>query len=390
MRNLECRGGAGPTRRDFLRAGSLAVGLSFSEWAVPTLRAERRGRADACIQLFLTGGPSQLDTWDPKPDAPSEIRGPFRPIRTRVPCLYFSEHFPRMAERAERFAVLRSVFHEEAPIHETGQQLVQTGALCRSEVEWPHVGAVLSHLRPAGDVPAWVVVPGPLGDTGVRISHGQGAGFLGAGHEACPDPEVEVRFRRAVDLRAEPERARDRYGRHAFGRNCLRARRLVEAGVGLVTINMFDTVFGKVTWDCHANGGDLSTTLDDYAATLCPMLDQAYTALLDDLHALGRLDRTLVVAAGEFGRTPKVNANCGRDHWPGVWSVLLAGGGVRGGQVIGRSDRHGAEPIDRPIHASQIAETMFHALGIEPAPCFAEVDGQRMPLVASEPVLDVF
>jgi uncharacterized protein (DUF1501 family) len=153
---------------------------------------------------------------------------------------------------------------------------------------------------------------------------------------------------------------------------------------------MFDTVFNKITWDCHANGGDLNTTLADYQGTLCPMFDAAYSTLLDDLEQAGLLDSTLVVGMGEFGRTPKRNARGGRDHWAGVWSVLMAGGGVRGGQVIGASDRHGQEPRDRPIHASQIAATVYHALGIDSNMPIRTPDGRRIPLVDAEPVTEVF
>src|SRR5262249_5585769 len=149
--------------------------------------------------------------------------------------------------------------------------------------------------------------------------------------EKAFSPLFTASAKRAFDLAAEPDNIRSRYGWNTFGQSCLLARRLVEHGVRLVTVNMFDTVFGQVTWDCHANGGDLSSTLEDYKETLCPMLDAAYTALLDDLETTGLLAGTLVVAMGEFGRTPRLNNRGGRDHWPGVWSILMAGGGIRGG-----------------------------------------------------------
>src|SRR5207244_2434904 len=171
--------------------------------------------------------------------------------------------------------------------------------------------------------------------------------------------------RRAFDLAAEQDAMRDRYGRNTFGQSCLLARRLVEHGVRLVTVNMFDTVFNAITWDCHADGGSLAVTLDDYKETLCPMFDVAYTALLDDLRQRGLLENTLVVAMGEFGRTPELNARGGRDHWPGVWSVLFAGGGVRGGQVVGASDRTGSEPRDRPVTPAEIAATVYKGMGID-------------------------
>jgi uncharacterized protein (DUF1501 family) len=451
MLGLECNPGVrscdGLTRRDFLRAGSLAVGLGLTELAHLQQLGAAPKTDKACIQLFLVGGPGHLDTWDLKPEAPAEIRGPFRPIRTNVPGIAICEHFPRMARLADRFAIVRSLYHREAPIHETGQQLLQTGRLHQGGIEWPHYGAVVGKLGPSDcEVPPWVVAPAPIGNTGVSVSHGQSAGFLGSRHEPLflpPDGDgfavgdrsaahgldparltrrsalVEAvdaaqsaaegcaaddsparqaalgeltspRAKRAFDLAAEPDAVRDRYGWNTFGQSCLLARRLVQHGVRLVTVNMFDTVFGQVTWDCHANGGDLSTTLDDYRETLCPMLDAAYTALLEDLTDLGLLESTLVLAMGEFGRTPKLNGRNGRDHWPGVWSGLLAGGGVRGGQVLGASDRHGEEPKERPVHAAEIAATVYHALGIDPRTRLLGADGRSLPLLDAEPVRELF
>jgi uncharacterized protein (DUF1501 family) len=367
------------TRRDFLRAGALsagAVGLSLAD--LGQLQAAPNSRKDVnCILLFLVGGPSHLDTWDLKPNAPSEVRGPFRPIQTNVPGVHIGEHFPLMAKMADRYAIVRSVHHREAPIHETGQQLMQTGRLSRGGVEYPHYGAVLSRLR--GATP--LVMPSPIGNTGVSISHGQGAGYLGEEHE----PAII-----AGDPTDEPDLLRERYGRNTFGRSCLRARRLAELGVRLVTVNMFDTVFDTLSWDCHADGGSLATTLDDYRDTLCPMFDQAYTALLDDLAQRGMLDTTLVLAMGEFGRTPHLNPRGGRDHWPGCWSVLFAGGGIRGGQVVGSSDATGAEPKDRPVTPAEVAATVYHALGLDPAACLPGPDGRPLPLADARPVAELF
>jgi uncharacterized protein (DUF1501 family) len=440
----------GLTRRDFLRVGSLAAGLGLAELA-GLQRSGAAGRSDdrACIQLFLVGGPSQLDTWDPKPVAPDGIRGPFRAIPTNVPGISICEPFPLMAQMADRYAIVRSVHHEEAPIHETGHQLLQTGGLSPQGQERPHFGSVLGKLRPGNEVlPNWVVTPGPITSTGVNISHGQSAGFLGRRYEpfhADVDPvtqDVSLRgtapdhdlnpglaarpralvdavdaadrllerdaqlaesdrgralaqltspaVKRAFDLSAEPESIRDRYGRNQFGQSCLLARRLVQHGVRLVTVNMFDTVFGQITWDCHANGGDLSSTLEDYRDILGPMFDRAYTALLDDLLADGLLDSTLVAAMGEFGRTPRLNNRGGRDHWPSVWSVILAGGGVRGGQIVGSSDRHGEEPRDRPVHAAEIAATVYHSLGIDPTAEVPGADGRPTRLLRARPVLELF
>jgi uncharacterized protein (DUF1501 family) len=375
----------GLTRRDFLRAGALsagAIGLSLAD-LTQLEAAPNRSRDINCILLFLVGGPSQLDTWDLKPNASSEVRGPFRPIRTNVPGVHICEHFPLMAARADRYAIVRSVHHPEAPIHETGHQLMQTGRLCRSGVEHPHFGAVLSRLCGA----RWSVVNGPIGNTGVSISHGQGAGYLGEKYQPrvlCGNSSV------ILDALNEGDQWRDRYGRTTFGQSSLLARRFVEGGVRLVTVNMFDTVFDNLTWDCHADGGSLATTLDDYRDTLCPMFDRAYTALLDDLAQRGLLDTTLVVAMGEFGRTPHLNPRGGRDHWPSCWSILFAGAGVKGGQVIGSSDATGGEPKDRPVSPAEIAATVYQALGIDPATCLPGPDGRPLPLAEAAPVAELF
>ncbi|HXG13314.1 MAG TPA: DUF1501 domain-containing protein [Gemmataceae bacterium] len=443
----------GLTRRDFLRVGALsagAVGLSLADLA--RLDAADRSGEINCILLFLVGGPSHLDTWDPKPDAPANVRGPFRPIKTNVPGVEICEHFPFMARMADRYAIVRSVHHTAAPIHETGHQLMQTGRLFRGGQEHPHYGAALSYLRGArpGGLPPFVVLPGPIGSTGVSVSHGQSAGYLGPRHEpfflagdpsaaglppwnlpvpggldparprtrnelltaiddahrafdlladrrvrdrACEQAFGQVfaeRAKKAFDLTAEPDDLRSRYGRTTFGQSCLLARRLVEHGVRLVTVNMFDTVFNEITWDCHADGGCLAASLDDYRDVLCPMFDQAYTALLLDLEQRGLLANTLVVALGEFGRTPQLNPRGGRDHWPGCWSILFAGAGVRGGQVVGASDKIGAEPHDRPVTPAEVAATVYHGLGIDPRTPLPGPEGRTLPLAEAEPVHELF
>jgi hypothetical protein len=196
--------------------------------------------------------------------------------------------------------------------------------------------------------------------------------------------------RQAFDLGGEGGELRERYGKNTFGQSCLLARRLVERGVRLVTVNMSDGVSDRVTWDCHADGGSLATTLNDYRDYLCPMFDKAYTALLDDLAQRGLLDSTLVLATGEFGRTPQLNARGGRDHWPGVWSVLCAGAGVRGGQVVGASDKYGGEPRERPVTPAEVAATVYRALGVDTATILPGPDGRRIPLVEGGPVEELF
>ena len=374
------------TRRDFLRVGGVglgAMGLAMSE---VDARAQVDSSSDrSVILLLLTGGPSQLDTFDPKPDAPAEVRSPFRSIATRCPGVRLCEHLPRMAARMDRLALVRSVYHESAPIHETGYQLLQTGRLSRAGEEHPHFGSVVARLEGARNgAPPFVVLPGPIASTGVDISHGQSAGWLGAAYDPFlqaadpPSPGLGT-------MTAEAEKASLEFGRTPFGQSCLLARRLVESGVQMITVNMFDTVFNRVTWDCHGAGP--FSTLNDYAAELMPTFDQAFTALIDDLERRGRLETTLVVAAGEFGRAPRFNASGGRDHWPGVWSVVLAGGGVRGGQVVGASDAHAAAPADRPVTPRDLLATIYHSLGIEPRQSLSGPDGESYPLVEDGEVI---
>jgi uncharacterized protein (DUF1501 family) len=389
MSHFQSAGPVGLSRRDFLRVASAGV-VSLTLAELERLPAVERSAGRSCILLLLVGGPSHIDTWDPKPDAPDEVRGPFRPIQTCLAGLYLSECFPLMAQRAKHFAIIRSLHHEEAPIHETGQQLLQTGRLCRPGQEQPHYGAVLSRLlgrRPEG-LPPFVIVPGPIGNTGVPVSHGQTAGGLGRHYGPTfvrlDGPPVG----RAGDLDAESDAVRQRYGPSDFGRACLLARRLIERGVRLVTVNMFDTVFGRVTWDCHADGGLLHSTLYDYREMLCPMFDQAYSTLLDDLQQRGLLDSTLVVATGEFGRTPRLNGRGGRDHWPSAWSALLAGGGVQGGRVIGATDRFGSEPRDRPVSPAELAASIYYALGLDPR--MPMPGDQSLPLADAAPVGELF
>lgn len=328
------------TRRKFLQAGSAASVAACTAVAGPIVRAQ----AKSCIVLFLVGGPSQLETWDPKPDAPAEVRGPFRSISTSVTGIRIGEHLPRLASLAHRYAIVRTVHHAAAPVHEAGMQLLQTGRLSRPDREFPHFGASLA---------PFVILPFAIGDTGINVNHGQSAG------------NVTVQPT-STHLLCQADR--ERYGKTAFGDACARSVQLIEQGTRCVVVNMFDTVYDRITWDCHAERQGLTSTLDDYRRTLCPTLDRAFSALLDDLHQRGMLDETLVVAMGEMGRTPLVNANGGRDHWTNCWSIVLAGGGVRGGRVIGGSDRSGSEPVRQPVRCEQIAASIQFALGSDPPP----------------------
>jgi Protein of unknown function (DUF1501) len=307
------------SRRGFLQAGSLAL-AGVSQWPAPNLsRAAPKATADAAIQIVLSGGPSQLDTWDPKPAAPSTIRGPFRPIRTTVPGMQISELFPETARHANQIALVRSLSHDAPPVHEIGMEIIEAES------------SIIPY-RQAASLPSDAIIPKPC--------------FFDSAWK-------------------NNEAALDRYGRTEFGRNCWEAVRLVHTGARFVKIQMFPfPLYDTLTWDCHANEAGLPTTLNDYRSTVCPMFDRAFGALLDDLASSDLLQKTLVVCSGEFGRSPKLNPRGGRDHWTGVFSAIFAGGGVRGGQAIGSSDRDGAEPRDLPLAADQIPATILHTLGI--------------------------
>jgi uncharacterized protein (DUF1501 family) len=395
------------TRRDFLQAGALApLGLGLSG-LVSKAQGATNKRDVNCILLFLVGGPSQLDTWDMKPDAPEGIRGPFRPIATNVPGIQISEIFPRLATMMDRVALVRGVHHEAAPVHDTGHQLLQTGRLFSGGIEHPHIGCVLSKLKgPNGDLPPHVLLPRPIGPTGGSMPHGQTAGYLGKAFDpfvfnADPSsgdygvldrlPRGSTRAsREAFNLNAEPDALRDRYGLNPFGQNCLMARRLVERGVRFVTVNMYETVFNEVTWDIH--GSAPFSSMECYKTEVGPTFDNAYTALLDDLRHRGLLDSTMVLAFGEFGRTPKINQAGGRDHHPGCWTVLFAGGAIQGGQVVGSSDENAAAPRDRPVSAAEIAATVYQGLGLSLDTELQGPDGQPLRLVDAgvKPVHELF
>lgn len=404
------------SRRDFLRMGGLSVlGLSVAEQRA---RAEASGKGlRRCIFILMTGGPSHIETFDPKPGAPAEIRGPFKPIATATPGVQFCETLPLLAQRSEKFTLLRSLSHDATPIHETGQQLLQAGRLAYGNVLPPSLGSIVSRLLGSrNDLPAYAVLPRPLGDTGVAIWQGQRAGDLGAEFEpwnvmgddfgfrnadfgltteagASADQLVAVgdplRMATAANWMSEPDQIRRSYGDSEFGRSCLSARRLVEQGVRFVTVNMFDSLVGRVTWDCHANSNWAPATLLDYRNSLCPDFDRVTSTLLDDLEQRGLLEETLVVAAGEFGRSPRINAQGGRDHWPGVWSALLAGGGIAGGQVLGASDAHGMYPSERPVSPAELAATILHTQGVDLSTRLALPQGKEIALADADPIGEI-
>lgn len=328
------------TRRGLLRygAGAMAALAGTTAFAHPAPSSKLN-----CIFINLVGGPSHLDTWDPKPQAPSEYRGPFKAISTNVPGIQVSELFPRMAKMMDQLTLIRSVYHDAAPIHETGLQLIQQGRLTPD-------AAIVQHPLARNN---GLLLPGCIENTGVQLSHGQ------EGLRSLNQPYSSL-------LSRESDKIREQYGHHEFGQSCLQARQAIEAGERFVAINMFRTVYDSLSWDCHADGYSLNVNLNDYRDKLAPMFDATFTALIRDLQDRGLLDSTLIIATGEFGRSPRINLRGGRDHWTSAWTALMAGGGLRGGQVIGSTDRLGMEPSSRPVHASAIANTMLYAMGMRP------------------------
>jgi len=425
-----------------LQVGALgAIGLGLPEY----LAAAERGQVDpgkdkrSCIMIFNLGAPSQLDTFDMKPQAPAEVRGPFRPIATRGD-FQLSEILPKHAEVADKFSIVRSCYHTAAAVHDAGWQMLQTGRQFTGGVNFPHAGAVVQYMRGRrSDLPAHVVLPETMGRGGGNLPNGQAGGFLGKAYDPFalmadpsePNFEVpdllppsslsEVRIdrrrrmraaveakmshlettesakmldqnfaaayrlmnspqaREAFDLDREPESVRTRYGMNRFGQCCLLARRLIEAGVRFVTINTFLTVFNEVTWDIH--GSKPFTTIEGMKNIVAPMYDQAYAALLSDLDERGLLEDTMVCGLAEFGRTPKVNPAGGRDHWPQCFSCTFAGGGVQGGRAIGASDPIGGVPADRPTEPGEIIATIFKSLGLDLHAELPGPAGRPFPLV---------
>src|SRR5947209_6540070 len=376
----------------------------------------------AVILIFNLGAPSQLDTWDMKPNAPSEIRGPFKPIKTASPEIQISEIFPLHAKLADKFSLVRSCYHTAAAVHDTGHQMMQTGRLFTAGINTPHVGCAMSYLKGArNELPPNIILPEVMGPTGGNMPHGQDAGFLGKAYDPFvlqadpskkdfkvpdllpPDYIGEARTQRrkklreivdgtvkefegnenaqlmdsnfanafklmtsskareAFDLTKEPQAVRDRYGMTRFGQCCLLSRRLIEAGVRFVTVNTFLTVFNEITWDIH--GSSPFTSIQGMKEIVAPMYDQGYSALIEDLSERGMLENTMVCNLAEFGRTPRINPAGGRDHWPQCWTIYFAGGGVKGGRVVGKSDEIGAYPVERPVKPAEVVATIFYALG---------------------------
>jgi uncharacterized protein (DUF1501 family) len=444
----------GITRRDFLQAGTLgSIGLSLGGLAaLKAMGAVKEGNDEkSVIMIFNLGAPSQLDTFDMKPDAPAEIRGPFKPIKTASPDIQISEILPMHAKLADKFSLVRSCYHTAAAVHDTGHQMMQTGRLFSGGINTPHAGCALEFLQGRrNELPANIILPEPMGPTGGNLPHGQDAGFLGKAYDPfalmadpskkefkVPDlrPPSEIgearlerrrelravvddavknfessasaslmdtnfasayrlmtsaRARDAFDLGKEPEKTRERYGMTRFGQCCLLARRLVENGVRFVTINTFITVFDEITWDIH--GSKPFTSISGMKEIVAPMYDRGYSALIEDLHDRGMLDKTLVCNLSEFGRTPKINPAGGRDHWPNCWTTYFAGGGVKGGRVVGKSDEIGGYPVERPVKPSEVVATIYHSLGLDLETKLPGPQSRPYPLVdyGTQPITELF
>ncbi len=464
----------GISRRRLLQAGGAGLlGLSLPKLlAAEAQSASSERKARSVIFLMLFGGPSQLETFDMKPDAPERIRGPFRPIACRTPELLISEHLPRTADVSNKFCVIRTMTHSFND-HSGGGHYLQTGRRWHVPIgggfsptpkDWPSIGSIVEYVEQqrqglTNTLPAYMVVPNSLGrlqEAGQYPRPGEHAGWLGQRYNPlttqidkksltdnpywrdCSDDELTFQIagmaslegisldrlrsrqslldqfntarrqwdrtgastdfdafrqrafalvtseqtRTALDIRREAAEVRDRYGRHLFGQSCLMARRLVEAGVRFVTVH-YDCVDGY-SWDSHRNS-------DDVKKHLLPTFDQAYAALISDLDDRGLLDETLVVATGEMGRTPKANAQWGRDHWSTLFPSVLAGGGIPGGRVYGKSDKDAAYALENPVTPEDLAATIYHALGIDPELRVQNAENRPTPIVeGGHPLRDLW
>lgn len=451
-------------RRRLLQAGSLGLlGLSLPQ----LLRAgetpsARRSQAKSCIFIYQYGGLSQLDSWDPKPNAPAEMRGPYKPISTAVPGYQVGELMPRLAKLAGRYAVIRSLSHK-VPVHDVANKMLLAGN-SQPPADAPSLGAIVSRQNPATkNVPSHVWLqkfgggaapPDPSYLTGGFLGMANSPLLIGVGHDDNPstpgfkvkaletaegmpistlerrrellsqlsetvDPladsprcRVMSQFqekafqllagpeaRNAFDIDKEPAAIRDRYGRHPLGQNLLMARRLVEAGVRLVSVVGWmglapgEKFMSVETWDMHGNGGvDIFGNGWNGLGYALPRCDEAVATLLEDLEQRGLLDSTLVVLVGEFGRTPTISRGAsaiGRDHWPNCYSGMLAGAGIRGGAVYGESDQRAAYVKNRPVSPEDLGATILHALGI-PSQTRLSPDGFTRPASNGEPVMELF
>jgi hypothetical protein len=416
-------------RRDFLKASGLSLGAaSLSGWlATLAARAGGGARRKSCIVLWMTGGPSHLDTFDLKPDARAEVRGEFRPIATSVPGIQISEHFPRLARLMRHGAILRGMSTPEAD-HQLASYHLHTGYQNRAGgLAFPALGSIASQElgRREFPLPRYAVIgPGPR--------DGTRAGFLGARHQPLfvQDPtrgvenlaasvdaqrfqrqfqllgelersfyqayqapagqahtttlESAARMMRAREVQAfevarEPGATRGRYGRTSFGQGCLLARRLIEVGVPFVEVNMG---LGNDGWDTHVNNFPRTRALS-------AQVDTGMSALIEDLRDRGLLNQTLVVWMGEFGRSPQITTGGGRNHHARAWSTVLIGGGIRGGQVIGRTDQNAATVTERPISVVDFMATVCRILGVDYTRTNLSPDGRPVRIVDNRNVTPI-
>lgn len=438
-----------PSRRDLVRAGALsALGLSLPNLLRADLSRANTRRHKHCIFIYQYGGLSQLDSWDPKPDAPAELRGPYKPIATAVPGFRVGELMPRLARNADKFAVVRSMTHT-VPVHDIANKMLLAGNRLPA-ADAPAFGSVVAKLKPSdARVPGYVWLqkfgggaapPDPTYLTGGALGAAHAPLLIGNSHDdnlATPGYKVQAfagaavppdraggrrallekldtdnplaphrakafdlltgpAAKKAFDIEQEPRKVRERYGLNPLGQNLLLARRLVEAGVRLTSVVAWtgmkpgEKFMSVETWDMHGNAG--VGIFDDGWNGLgfaLPRCDQAVSALLEDLSDRGLLDDTLVVLVGEFGRTPRISKGGtgvnGRDHWPNCYSAMLAGAGVRGGAVYGASDRTAAYVKDDPVSLEDFTATLYTALGIDPATRLSP-DGFTRPASTGEPI----
>ena len=419
----------GVTRRDILHLGFLsAFGLSTTDlFRLQAKATSKTGKELSCILIWLDGGPTHLDTFDPKPNAPVEVRGPFKPISTSVPGIQICEHLPQTAKIMKDVALVRSLTHELGN-HDTGSHYLLTGHRPTPVIKYPSIGSVIAKETGFKEaLPPYIAIPSirSVGKSGYLP--GTFSPFDLGGDPSKPNyqvrdlnppeyvsfdrverrrsmqeqvdqfsrfveesPATETRdsyyeqayrlltskaAKEAFDLRKESPQTRQRYGRRRIGTGCLLARRLVESG------SRFVTVVDR-GWDTHQ---DLARNLPDArfpGSGKLPDLDRAYANLITDLKERGLLDTTLVVLMGEFGRTPKINARGGRDHWPRAGFVTFAGGGVNGGQVIGATDSYGETPADRPIRPEDVATTLLKLMGVDPHFEYQTPTGRPMKIQA--------
>jgi uncharacterized protein (DUF1501 family) len=414
------------TRRDFLRVGGLtALGLSlptFLRLRAAAADVAPRGKAVNCILLWMQGGPSHHDTFDPKPDAPAEVRGEFNTISTTLPGIRIAEHLPMLALQTDKYSIIRGHDPKNGS-HGVADHLMMTGHKFNASLPFPCYGSVVSRERGYRDGMLPFV---QLGRNIDRRFNGGIAGFLGDefnAFEVADDPNAAVfrvrdlsvenaaqarlarrvamlheidehqkdvetsgvvkardtfyekahglitspRAKKAFDMDAEPEKARERYGRNTFGQSCLLARRLIESGVHFVTVT-------DGGWDTHQNN------FKSLKERKLPVLDRAYSALLQDLSDRGLLDSTLVVWFGDFGRTPKINPSAGRDHWATAGVACMGGGGIKTGQVVGATNALGEVVVDNPVSPQDLAATIYTALGIPLHTWYKAQDGRPIEL----------